>query len=384
MQRPPASPLDGKLQALEARLSPLLFWAGFLWFQFGLQHDIAQATFGDADRYGSRALQMHLMLLAWVGAAFALHFLACRPGLRAWPVAATPAWTVLPVLLLGAIATGARFPHVFVQGGWLAWPLLVVLHVAMLRRLDAAPPERWWRVVHAGGVGLAVLLGGNLLLHAVRSAELGRTAWAAVILLTAGTAVLLVLCLPAVHAARPSRWPLDRYARSYAWMAGLPLAMAVAFGALVAAVTSSGNARPLPYVPLLNPTDLAVALALAACALWLLRLERGAHAALAEPLRQPARIALGVLAFVAVNTVWLRTVHHYAGVPWEQRALFHSFLVQAGFSILWTLLALGLMLAAFRAASRRTWLTGAGLLGVTVAKLFLVDLSNRGAGKVPA
>jgi len=61
--------------------------------------------------------------------------------------------------------------------------------------------------------------------------------------------------------------------------------------------------------------------------------------------------------------------------------MFDSFLVQAGYSILWTLLALGLMLLAHRRGLRPLWAGGAGLLGLTVAKLFLVDLSNSGGSE---
>jgi len=92
-------------------------------------------------------------------------------------------------------------------------------------------------------------------------------------------------------------------------------------------------------------------------------------------------LALIGLAFVAVNTVWLRVAHQYAGVRWDAGALFDSFLVQAGYSILWTLLALGLMVAAHRRQMRAMWMGGAVLLGATVLKLFLIDLSNRGGSE---
>jgi uncharacterized membrane protein len=65
-------------------------------------------------------------------------------------------------------------------------------------------------------------------------------------------------------------------------------------------------------------------------------------------------------------------------VPWDADSLFASFLVQAGYSILWTLLALGLMVGANRRAWRTGWMLGAALLAATVLKLFVIDLSNRG------
>ena len=51
-------------------------------------------------------------------------------------------------------------------------------------------------------------------------------------------------------------------------------------------------------------------------------------------------------------------------------------LVQASLSMFWTVLALGVMVFATRRVSRALWFTGAALLGVTVIKLFLFDLSR--------
>jgi len=73
--------------------------------------------------------------------------------------------------------------------------------------------------------------------------------------------------------------------------------------------------------------------------------------------------------------------HHYAGVAWNAQTLFDSFLVQAGYSILWTLTAVVLMVGAHRRALRPAWMAGAGLLALTVAKLFIIDLSNRGGSE---
>jgi uncharacterized membrane protein len=114
---------------------------------------------------------------------------------------------------------------------------------------------------------------------------------------------------------------------------------------------------------------------------WLL-VVRQAALALPDLVRGPAPVAgLAAVAFVAINTVWLRVAHHWGGVPWDAQALFDSFLVQAGYSILWTLIALVLMVGAHRRGLRAPWMLGAGLLGLTVLKLFVVDLSNRGGSE---
>jgi uncharacterized membrane protein len=370
----------------ESGLSPFLFWLAFLWWQYGLESEIKRSALdlhGIAVPVFDAAARLNLQLVGWVGSAFALHFLAAPARRRPWPIAATPAYTVLPVMLFGALAGMATLSHVFQSGGWIAWPLVLVLHAVMLRRLDPGPPQGLWPWVHAGGVWLLVLLGGNLLVFAIGQAQLWQTAWATVILLVSAILVLLLLSRQAwfASAGRGGPWPLNPFARAYLWMAAAPLAFAVALGSLLVAVFSEGNARPLPYVPLLNPTDLAITLGLSACAVWLTRIRTSELAVPALARDSRWLFALAAIGFVAINTVWLRVVHQYFHVPWDGGQLFASFLVQAGYSILWTLIALGLMVGSHRRGLRAAWMLGASLLGLTVLKLFVIDLSNRGGSE---
>jgi uncharacterized membrane protein len=376
-----------KLVLLETGLSPVLFWWGFLWLQFALLHDIERAlpdADGDWLPVLPGQLQSHLEMLGWLVSAWVAHRFALPARDKPWAIAATPAWFSLPIMALCALQGVVDADHVFQHGGWLVWPLALAVHALTLRKLDTLAPQQWWRWVHAGGVWLVVLLVGNLLVWGVDQAQLGGTAWAAVILLVASVLVLLALSRRALfdpEGRLRQRWPLDRFARDYLWRASAPMALAVGLGALLVAVVSDGNAKPLPYVPLLNPTDLTVALALVACGLWLTRVRQGN---LAVPVWVASRrwtLLLVGVGFVALNTVWLRVAHHYAGVPWDAERLFESFLVQAGYSILWTVLALGLMVVAHKRLVRPVWMGGAGLLALTLAKLFLIDLSNRGGSE---
>ncbi len=382
-----ASPWLRQFVALEQNLAPLLFWLGFLWWQFALgqeNHREAPDAQGFMAPVFGAALQANLQMLGWLGSAFVAHRLALPARARPWSIAATPAWFSLPLMLLVAWVGMVELGHVFQSGGWLVWPLALALHGVVLRRLDAGPPQRWWSWVHSGGVWLLVLLAGNVLLWAVQQAQLHHTSWASVILLVCATGVLLLMARQAwfdTSSGARKRWPLDRFAHAYLWRASMPLAVLVGLGCLAVALHSDGNARPLPYVPLLNPTDLSVALGLAACALWGLRVRQSTLdlPAWARHARLP--LLLVGIAFIAVNTVWLRVAHQFAAVPWNAHSLFDSFLVQAGYSILWTLIALGLMIAAHRRQARPVWMGGVALLGATVLKLFLIDLSNRGGSE---
>jgi len=89
--------------------------------------------------------------------------------------------------------------------------------------------------------------------------------------------------------------------------------------------------------------------------------------------------ALAMLAFIWLNALLLRTLHQWFGVAFNLEDLMASTLVQTCLSLFWTVLALTAMLIAARKRERIVWLVGAALLGVVIAKLFLIDLSRIGS-----
>jgi len=130
---------------------------------------------------------------------------------------------------------------------------------------------------------------------------------------------------------------------------------------------------------MLNPLDLAQAFVL----LILLRYWRFLRA-VASPdfMRIDPRLplpALATLAFIWLNAVLLRTLHQWFKVPLVLEDLMASTLVQTCLSLFWSILALVTMLIAARKKNRLVWLVGAVLLGVVIAKLFLIDLSRSGS-----
>jgi uncharacterized membrane protein len=332
-------------------------------------------------------VQPLLALFAYVASAW----LAQTVGRRLrWPVASWPSYTTLAALVLAFLGMVESGRHVLSLTDCAIWIVTITLHLRMLYLNDAAPlspaSDGLLRASHVGGVWLATAMLADCLWLAIDRAKLWVTAWTEVTFLSAGTAVLLVLALWSGRAmsrtATASRWPLDRHAVGYGWYAAVPIALMIFFGAVLTAMLSAGNADPLPYLPILNPVDLTLGLALAALELWrrtILAAEPAPPGAAAMR-SSGAPAALTGLAFVIVNTVWLRLAHHLLGVPWDGDALLGSFVVQTGIAILWTLLALALMVLAYRRGQRAPWLVGAGLLGLAVVKLLLVDLNNAGGG----
>jgi uncharacterized membrane protein len=165
---------------------------------------------------------------------------------------------------------------------------------------------------------------------------------------------------------------------AYIGFAGVGLALYLAVWSVKTNVSLPGDPYPLPFVPLLNPLDLAELFVLMVLLRFWLYL-RSARLASYEDLKEETVFAaLAVLTFIWLNAALLRTIHHWAGVPFELQAMLRSTLVETSISIFWAVLALTTMLAATRTGARVVWLTGAGLLGVVIAKLFLVDLSHIG------
>jgi uncharacterized membrane protein len=174
-------------------------------------------------------------------------------------------------------------------------------------------------------------------------------------------------------------WPFAINRDAYLFVAGVGIVLYLGTWSLVTNAVSVGDTAPLPYVPVLNPLDLAQTFVLLILfRYWrFLRTVRSAGFARIDP-RVPMP-ALAVLAFIWLNAILLRTLHQWFAVPFELEQLMASTLVQTSLSIFWAILALVTMLVATHKRYRLVWLVGAVLLAVVIAKLFLIDLSRTGS-----
>ncbi|KWA16866.1 hypothetical protein WL26_05545 [Burkholderia cepacia] len=155
-------------------------------------------------------------------------------------------------------------------------------------------------------------------------------------------------------------------------LASLPLIVVMWVWTFYANFTQDGGSWA--RVPLFNPLDLVLAVVYALAASWFVRARKlgwsfGNH-------RVELLSAAGATAFLWLNAILLRTLHHWAGVPYELGAMAESTLVQASVSVYWTLCALAITIWATRRGLRPLWFVGAALLALTVVKLFLFDLSH--------
>ena len=390
--------------AAEKAFSPIFFAVGFAWWMLGLIYEIRHYETSDGVSYAlaySDNLRLGLAVLAFVASALISALIGQR--LKFW-IALWPAHATAIAVFLGSIYLAGNGNFFNSPINVVIWVAALAMHFWLLRRFDSLNPTAiaqvmgkdgldrpWFTAMHALSVWTVVITLGNLLSYTVNKGDLWSTAWGAVVLLVASIAVLLGLVFWIGNQVASKRWPLLQFRAAYQWFAAAPIAAFVLFGSLVIALTSNGRADPLPYVPLLNPVDLSVGLGLLSCFLWAKILVTQAtgeqsNSRLAAKFAAffkttQAKLGFAAIMFVFINTIWLRVAHHFAQVNWRIDDLFESFLVQTGYAILWSTLALGLMIFAHRKVNRMIWTVGAGLLGLTVVKLFIVDLSNRGGSE---
>ncbi|MBI5589921.1 MAG: DUF2339 domain-containing protein [Deltaproteobacteria bacterium] len=356
-----------------------LFLYGFAWWMGAIALELSRRAVSPAGQWSFVFAAMDRPLLLMLGFVASAAVSVWQGMRRDWDIASWPGYATLPVLLLGALFGMASFRHLFEHGGVWIWPLAIGVHLWTLGRIDGSGPAKWHGAVHAGGVFLLVLLGWSAVDFTIDEARLWQTSWGPAGALLALTGVLSVVGKAAFSSAARNHWPMDRFARAYGWYGLIPVAVLTAGCAVLMTLTQSGDASPLPHIPLINPTDLAFLLAVAALWQWRQHALASAWPLPAWLRDRPIGFSLmGGTLFVWLNTVWVRAVHHFFDVPWHADALFHSFIVQAGYALLWTLTATGMMVFASRRNVRPLWLTGAALLGVTVVKLVLIDLSNAG------
>jgi uncharacterized membrane protein len=296
--------------------------------------------------------------------------------LRAWPNMARASLAVLPALVLLALddmsTTSGDFYLPSHGLGGLVWPLALLWHVWALRRWPLeASQGRVRQFSHVAGVWLFTALLALELIGRVRSSALADTAWFELSWVFVPAAVLYLMS--ASQALR--RWPVQAFPSAYLELAALPLAAVSSLWLLGAGLLRSGNAAPLPYLPLLNPLELG----LVGVTLTLLQWQRTLPDD--SPWRLPQGLGPKLVAAVGLTLLTgmvLRACHHWAGVPWSANELFASRLTQAALSLTWALCAVIAMVLGDRRQSRTTWIAGATLLGVVVLKLFFVELADHG------
>ena len=131
----------------------------------------------------------------------------------------------------------------------------------------------------------------------------------------------------------------------------------------------AGAATPLPWLPVLNPMELAQLAVLVLALRW--------QVPVGGRLPSSRIVVLSALAFAWITSVVLHAVHHWGGVAWND-GLLSSSLAQTSLTVVWSVLGVIGWVLGSRRGQRMLWLAGAMLMGVVLAKLVLVDRQHLG------
>jgi uncharacterized membrane protein len=339
----------------------LFLWGAAWWLGGGLLESL--------DR-PNRFSASHAFLLFLTASTGGGTWLGKRLG---WSLLRGSAAVFLPFLALIGLHNFWVNQHALFGLGWLAWLLAWAGQIWLLRDMDKQEQrlasswhfftltfftlwlanEAWWQVDRALG-----------------------QAWAEATAATvAGVIALLVWRLR----QRPA-WPVPLHAATYLDASILVVTLQVLYLAALS-VLSPGDTDPAPYLPVLNPYDLALLVAAACAAGSLAALGRETRLGVTPAITAFAdgyRLLLSLAFFVMTTAALVRGVHHLAGVSWVWETLFESVIVQTSLSIYWGVLGFAGMIWGARSKRRALWLAGAGFMALVVLKLFAVDLTQTG------
>jgi len=264
------------------------------------------------------------------------------------------------ITLLSKYATS----HPFEGIGFIAIMLFFLLHFILLYRFDSS----WSYQNRLHPIGLWVLVSLLIIESHYHSKLLSSNLTYQAIGLGSVPTLFIVGIL---FSKRFLPLSLEKYSQNYrlVGVGGLMFMLGVwqLYG-----FTLDANPLPLSYIPIFNPLDLLQIVGVMLLIYWLIIYR--------DNFISHDKTALFLSAFllliVLVSVLLARTIHFYFGVEYEIVALLDSLVFQSGVSILWSSIAISMMLLGKKYQSRNVWLSGMGLLLVVIAKLFVVELSN--------
>ncbi len=327
-------------------------WA-LSWWLLGLSAESLRFL---PSRHEPAALLILTALTGWLAAEVHRRQPARALGLT------TLAMLALAFPLLLAQVTMHRQP--FAGYGGLAWALVAVLGTRSLHALRQGAGKLarvaqflWWLLWPC------VL---SLALQQVASRFNIAQGWEIVMVLLPW----IVLVALTMH-----RWRWISQPLGAAFDPARPLLQMVLFGVLGIAWLFlhfvPGWPDPLPWLPVVNPSELAQWVMLLLAARWVYSTQAPA---VLQRIRVPV---LAIAGFIAITSVTLHAVHHWGDVRWND-ALWSSSLAQTSLTVVWSVLGVIAWVWGSRRGQRVLWTVGAVLMAVVLAKLILIDRNHLG------
>jgi len=279
-------------------------------------------------------------------------------------------FTLFPVVLILSLLTqanNATLMEPFLDGGYFAWPLnLSILYFILYRARnnEATTPIK---IAHFTGAAIMAAV-VSLECHTVVQRVLPDPAvWSAIFMVLPLSVLLILFTSPFIYRGLFS----VQLQPFYYNIVNPALGYTLLFFVLVLNFTGDGSATPLPYIPLLNPTELFSLIAFGAFWRW-----HTTNKWIKPEAKNFTVVLLAVALFLFVNLGIARIIHHLSDVAWSFNGMYRSTPVQITYSIFWGIMGFVFTITGNRKGSRLLWLAGALFFALVLVKLFFVDLAS--------
>lgn len=293
---------------------------------------------------------------------------------RSWPAVRFVPLSLVPLLLpLALISLVASSEPLLAYGGTVAWSLYFASLYLSLRRF-VPTLSKGWHYLHPTFLWSACIWCSLSLFGIGRELFGLNQVWLSALV---GLPLLGMLVVLTRFEAK-AFWPLSSNRDLYLGLGRPGLVFMLLLLVMLLNLFSSGDDKLLGYVPLLNPGELFQWAALLVVFQWARREGAPLRFTAADVVRG-AQYLIALLAFLSWNGMLARSMHRFAGVPWDAYALWEFGPLQVGFAVSWAVIGLAVTGIASRTRVRALWVVGACLLAAVVVKLFLLDLDKLAA-----
>lgn len=329
---------------------PFLYWGVLWWLGSGFAEIERFAPYAYKLAEGLGFCLISFVFLEWLGARQKWHAMRQLSAL------------LLFVILFAAFDTYEKYGHALSGIMSLLIPLAVMVEYGLLTRHERDTVPAICELRHALSFWFLLVLAGSELAWMAGQLIPGNDLWS---WLAWGVSATLGI-LFTLRGLGMERWPFTQHRALYLDTLQAPVVLLLSLWLVYGNLNHSGGGSGLPYVPVLNPFDLMQLLALYAIWKWM---------RIAQKQLLPAVYGM---AFLWISAEAARLTHHWGGVAFDGHTLIASSMLQASLSLLWTAIAMSLMVYASQKKLRTLWFNGFGLLAIVGVKLMMVDLSNKG------
>lgn len=275
-------------------------------------------------------------------------------------------YLVLGVLLFLSLLSYYEIHHPFKGLGSIAITLFFGVHYFLLYTFNS----KWTKqtILHVVGLWSMVFIG--ILEVYYQLSLITDTTY----LSTGVGAFLIIVATIILYTNRYLPSVFQSYKETYRTL-GVGGILLVLFIWELSSLSLDANPTPLPYIPLLNPLDLTQLVGFTLIYKWVQRKENTLFTKNTNIIYS----IVGITTLLFSTIVLARAIHSYLHIDYSVFALSHSIVFQMSLSLMWSIMAMLIIMVAKSLKNRIFWIAGASLMGVVIVKLFFVELSNSGS-----